>query len=589
MHETDGMNLEKADGSELQNPLHIQGWKLAGVVISLNVANGVAFIDLLGVTAILPAVSDHFTRGGSIAWAATTQLIGATVGLAVLGYLSDVWSRRLMLLVALGLLVLSALGCGLSHYQDQTDLFCALRAFSGIATGSISNLVNIAQNDFLPARKRLKYQSVQGTSVALGSIVGMMAGAAWATERQWQYLYYLEVGLSMCSVIAIYFFVPPNCKPPGREQIWDVVRTIDLLGIISGIGFIVPGLLLLSKYSLLDRIILILLAAITGVSALCFLALGFLPDRGRVRPIVPFRLFRNRTVATILVQNVLFGATYYSFSYYMPLNLQVVRELPAVVASAYQVPYYVCHGITSTVTALVILRLQKRGMRSYSIIFLVGFAVWTVAMANLAVDSEYQVPGLAIFLMILVGIATGSTFQNSVMAISAEVDNDIKGVAVGDRNMLRFFGGALGTAISSAIFRGQLDKQLPQDLPAEFHIADSAFSHHPFDRLTDAQRTAVQEAYDGAIAWVFYVSAILVGVCFLLCPLIRDGQKKNRVEEEGIEMEESGEDEEMEELKSKSKPASVQGPEIGTALPQAPSSIFNRPFSWEHEHTPQYV
>lgn len=240
-------------------------------------------------------------------------------------------------------------------------------------------------------------------------------------------------------------------------------------------------------------------------------------------------------------------------------------------------------------SALVILRLQKRGMRSYSIIFLVGFAVWSIAMANLAVDSEYRISGLAIFLMILVGIGTGSTFQNSVMAISAEVDKDIKGVAVGTRNILRFFGGALGTAISSAIFRNQLDKQLPSDLPEEFHIADSAFSHHPFDRLTDAQRNAVQEAYDGAIAWVFYVSAIFVGVCFLLCPLIRDGQKDKRVEDDGDGEGKEAEDAEMEELKSKSKPASVHEPDRVTTPPQAPPAVFNRPFSWEHEHTPQYV
>lgn len=141
---------------------YLTGWKLVGVVLALNAANGIAFVDLLGVTAILPAVSDHFTGGGSIAWAATTQLIGATVGLAVLGYLSDTWSRRKMLLISISLLTVSSLACGLSSLQDRSDLFSALRTFSGIATGSISNLVNIAQNDFLPERKRLKYQGVQG-------------------------------------------------------------------------------------------------------------------------------------------------------------------------------------------------------------------------------------------------------------------------------------------------------------------------------------------------------------------------------------------------------------------------------------------
>ena len=205
-------------------------------------------------------------------------------------------------------------------------------------------------------------------------------------------------------------------------------------------------------------------------------------------------------------------------------------------------------------------------------------------MANLAVDSEYQVTGLAIFLMILVGIGTGSSFQNSVMAISAEVDKETKGVAVGTRNILRFFGGALGTAISSAIFRYQLDAQLPQDLPAEYHIADSAFSHHPFDRLTEAQRDAVQEAYDGAIAWVFYVSAIFVGVCFLLCPLIRDSHQTKKLDEEKLEMEAVADDGEVEELKSKSRPGTVSESDRAAQFPERPRPLIERPFSWEHEH-----
>lgn len=118
------------EGDETKsNPNYLTGWPMFAAVISLNAANGVAFVDLLGVTAILPAVSVHFDSGGPVSWAATTQLIGATVGLAVLGYLSDVWSRRMMLLVALGMLTVSALACGLSSYQPSTDLFCAVRTF----------------------------------------------------------------------------------------------------------------------------------------------------------------------------------------------------------------------------------------------------------------------------------------------------------------------------------------------------------------------------------------------------------------------------------------------------------------------------
>lgn len=237
-----------------------------------------------------------------------------------------------------------------------------------------------------------------------------------------------------------------------------------------------------------------------------------------------------RLLCRILIQNVLFGGAYYSFNYYMPINLQVVRELSPIRASAYQVPYYVTHGVWSTVSALIILRLQRKGGRSYSLIFLTGFATWTIAMVALAVDAEYQVPDLVIILMVLVGIGTGSSFQNSVLAISAQADKETRGLAVGTRNILRFFGGALGTAISSALMRNRLFAKLPPEM--DFHMAASTFSHSALQKFDPAEQVAVQEAYNSAITWVFAGAAIMVGICFLLCPLIKDKSQKQVKDEE---------------------------------------------------------
>lgn len=171
-------------------------------------------------------------------------------------------------------------------------------------------------------------------------------------------------------------------------------------------------------------------------------------------------------------------------------------------------------------------------------VFFGGFSTWTVAMVLLAVDSEYQVRGLVIVLSMLVGIGTGSSFQNSVMAISAQADKETKGLAVGTRNVLRSFGGALGTAVSSFILQERLRVGLPEDFSATFHPADSAFAHEPFERLSRPERDQVKEAYDGAIMWVFFASAIFVGVCFLLCPLIRDERARPVPDGEQLEVRE---------------------------------------------------
>lgn len=358
----------------------------------------------------------------------------------------------------------------------------------------------------------------------------MLLGAALAMNGIWQVFYYIELALSILASIAVFIFVPANCTPPKKDDIWRAVQTIDFLGMISGIGSVVPGLLLLNRYYMLEQVLLVVLGVIAGTCFIAFVFFGFKTDRGFVRPLVSFRLFRNRTIATIFIQNVLFGAAYYSTSYYLPLNLQVVREMSEIKASAMQIPYYVCHGAWSAISALMILKLQKKGKRSYSTIFFVGFAVWTLAMILLGMDSEYRFPGFVAFLGVLVGIGTGSSFQNSVLAISAQVDNDTKGVAVGTRNVLRFLGGAIGIAVSSTILRTQLIASLPDHLD---HLAGSPFSPSLLE-LTEQNQVMTQEAYDSAIASAFYTSAAMVGVCFLLCPFVKDKKTEKPKDEETV-------------------------------------------------------
>ncbi|KAK4508816.1 hypothetical protein PRZ48_002555 [Zasmidium cellare] len=327
-----------------QTTLYLEGRQLISAVVALNAANGVCFTDLLGITAILPTIAEEFNAAGTISWAATSQLIGATVGQCLLGYLSDLFSRRRMLQFATLLLTLSSLACALSSYSRSAPFLYVVRAFAGIATGSISNLVNIAQNDFLPVHRRGRYQGIQGVSVALGSILGVMAGAAFSSlAGRWNALYYMETGLSAVSFILICLFVPPNVKPPRWQHIRSTLKTFDGLGILSGIGFVVPLLILTCQVSTLkNRLpVLIALAVITPVFFSIFLALGF--SKRKVRPVVPFMLFRNQTIAAILVQNVLFGAVYYGFTYFVPLYLQVVRELDPVKGSALFVPYFATH------------------------------------------------------------------------------------------------------------------------------------------------------------------------------------------------------------------------------------------------------
>lgn len=332
-----------------------------------------------------------------------------------------------------------------------------------------------------------------------------------------------ETGLSAIAFALICLFVPPNVVPPKWNKIHTSLKTFDGLGILSGVGFVVPMLILMCQASSLKKRLPVLIA-LTVMSILfmaVFMLLGF--RNRKVRPVVPFSLFRNRTIAAILVQNILFGAVYYGFTYFVPLYLQVVRGMQPMKGSALFVPYFVMHGVWSTVSGLIVSLLQNRGRKSYSYVLTFGFLVWTLAMGLLAWQSSMVDSSLGLFVLfeVFVGFGTGSVFQNSIMAIRAQVTSEHNAVAVSTRNVLRFFGGALGIAISSVVLENRLKYTMPWRLE---WVSDSAFSRTPEKQLSPSDQVLVQHAYAGAIAWAWYISTCMIGMCVLLCLLIRDTQ-----------------------------------------------------------------
>ncbi|KAF1821482.1 MFS general substrate transporter [Dissoconium aciculare CBS 342.82] len=505
-----------------KQPQYLEGSEMIRAIIALNVANGVAFVDLMGVTALIARIGKDLQAGDTIAWAATSQLIGATIGMALLGYASDLWSRRRMLLIAQSILFFSAIACGVSRYAMSPAFFFLTRAMCGVATGSVSNLMNISLNDILPREKRNQWQGVQGCSIALGSILGMILGAVLV--KTWQYLYFIESGLVACSIVLTYLWVPANCKPPAKDEIWNVLKTVDYFGILSGICFILPALVLICQGSDFDMRsgLFIFLVACSGISLIVFLVLGF--TKRNVRPLIPFILFRNRTITAILLQNLLLGSAYYTFTYFLVFTLEVAHGYTPIQAAGLMSIYYVTHGFASTTSALLINALQRRGFKSYLFVFVGAFSTWTIANAMLAYTSSLTslgsgFLGVLIILEIMVGLGTGSTFANGVLLLRANVTADLSAVSVGTRNVFRFMGGAIGTAISALILRSTLVAHLPDRL---HHIADSAFSHPHLDLFSDEDADLILRGYAGATSTVFYVAAGFVGCCLLLCVLIKD-------------------------------------------------------------------
>lgn len=330
-----------------------------------------------------------------------------------------------------------------------------------------------------------------------------------------------ETVLAVASYILICVFVPANVSPPKWSRVKTTLEHFDTVGILTGTAFVVPLLILISQGSSFGTTspVTIVLIILTILGSAAFLYFGW-KDR-KVRPVIPFALFRNPTITAILLQNVLFGAVYYTVTYFIPLYWQVVRSKSPLQGAVLFIAYFVTHGFWSTISGQIVSYLQNRGKKSYSYILTFGFGIWTISMASIAWESAKRQSSTAVIVVmeVLIGFGTGSVFQNSIIAIRAQVTAEHNAVAVSARNVLRFFGGALGIAISSSVLEMRLKYSMPWRLE---YVSDTAFSRSPTAGLSAADQAIVHHAYGLAISTIFYVSTGMLGICFLLCVAIKD-------------------------------------------------------------------
>jgi MFS family permease len=194
------------------------------------------------------------------------------IGQVIMGYLSDQFGRRYMLLLSYGGLTIIALLTG--FVATDVQLF-VLRALNGVATGSIGTLVNAALSDYTPLGTRGRYQGLQGVTVFIGGPIGMIGGAALASIGSWRALFFgIEAPFSFLALVMAYFWCPASIPPPSLREIWASIKTIDCLGITSISAAVVSGLIVLSqagrRWPVSDPRIITLII-ICGISTAAFL------------------------------------------------------------------------------------------------------------------------------------------------------------------------------------------------------------------------------------------------------------------------------------------------------------------------------
>jgi len=389
------------------------------------------------------------------AWVTTAYLLFETAVIPIVGKLGDMYGRKWLTIIGVAIFLLTSALCGAS--PNMIWLIVA-RGLQGIGGGMIFSTTFTLVADIYPdLKERARNQGLLFSVFTLSSVIGPVLGG-WITDAfGWRWLFYINIPLGLATLFILARVLPQN---PRQEN-----AKIDYWGsVTSAIGVIA----LLLSVELLNFGFSWSSPIVVGglVVAIIMLSLFIWIETRVPDPIIPLRLFRDRTISATTAVMFLNGVAMFGVSLYAPLYAQGVLGVSPSVSGMLMIPMV----ITMTVMGIVVGQLMAK-FEMVKPFILIGLVILTVAGFLLLTLSTTSSPWLLAFFLFVVALGMGGIMPATTMAIQLSVDPRELGVATAATQYVRSIGATVATALIGTVVTNSYLKALyntvSSDVPSE--------------------------------------------------------------------------------------------------------------------------
>ena len=405
-------------------------------LILLCVAQFVVVLDASIVNVALPSIGRglHFSEQ-NLPWVVNAYVIAFGGFLLLGGRAADLLGRRRVFMTGLVVVAVASLFAGFAVNQGQ---LIAARAAQGLGAAIVSPAaLSIVANLFADGAERNKALAAWGAVAGSAGAAGVLLGGILTQGLGWEWVLWVNVPVAL---VALAF--TPGLIPESRSE--STTRHFDAAGAAS----ITAGLSVLA-YALLDassagwgstKIVTLLAVALGLIGAFVLIEL-----RSKA-PLVPFRIFRIRTLTGANVVGILLGASLFSMFFFISLYMQQVLGYSAIHAGLSYLPLAVTIILAAGVGGQLVTRFGFKPILAAGMLFVAIGLAW---FSRISVGGGFVSDILGPSLLAAMGLGFG--FVTSTIAAVSGVDGREQGVASGLINTSQQIGGALGLAVLSTI------------------------------------------------------------------------------------------------------------------------------------------
>ncbi len=402
----------------------------------LCIAQFVVVLDASITNVALPTIGESLNISqDNLSWVVSAYVLTFGGFLLLGGRLADLLGRRR---VFIGGLILFAAASLVGGFAESEGTLIAARAVQGLGAALLSPAaLSIITTTFSDGAERNKALGVWGAVAGSGGAAGVLLGGLLTEYAGWEWVLWVNVPIGIGAAL-----LAPRLILESRAD--SATRTFDIPGALSvtaGLSILVYALVEAPDAGWGSSQTIGLLALAAGLLA-AFVAIEL---RSKA-PLMPFSIFRNRTLTGANVVGILTGASLFSMFFFISLYMQNVLGFSAIEAGLAYLPLAVSIIISAGVASQLVTRVGFKPILALGMLFVSGGLIW---FSQISPGGSFVVDVLGPSLLAAVGL--GFAFVPQTIAAVSGVPDHEAGLASGLINTSQQIGGALGLAVLSSI------------------------------------------------------------------------------------------------------------------------------------------
>ncbi len=420
---------------------------LSGLLLAMFVA----MLSSTIVSNALPTIVDDLQGSQTgYTWVVVATMLAMTATTPIWGKFADLFDKLLLVQSAL---VIFSVGSLIAGFAPSMEVLIGARVVQGLGVGGLTALVQVVIATMVSPRERGRYSGYIGAVFALATVSGPLVGGVLVDTVGWRWCFF--AGLPVAALAFVVLQKTLRLPVVKREV------SIDYLGAFLLVGGVSILLIWVSLGGInFDWVSwtsgLLVAAAVVVTAAAIHVEANVAKD-----PVIPLRLFKDRTLTLATIASVLIGLAMFGSTVYLSLYFQRAKDMSPTGAGLMSICMVGGLLVSSILSGRIITAtgLWKRWLVGGMVAVIVGIGLLAI------IDAGTPLWQTGIYMAVL-GLGLGATMQNLVLAVQNTIALSDMGAGSSVVAFFRSLGGSVGIAALGAVLAHQVADAVKSGLSA---------------------------------------------------------------------------------------------------------------------------